>query len=167
MAEASGPPGAEERVRHIVRDHLAASADRVDDLAMGVTEVVRGDDLLEVTAQQLAVYAALRQVAQDRCDNPGPYQLFWQRAAEWLPPVHRHVPLVLGEDGRRLAKRNQALHLRQLRGSSTQAREVLAWLGASIGLAGLSEPQEMAHHFSWELLPQKPVVLGRIGSPTP
>lgn len=136
----------------------------VDDLAMAVTEVVRGDDLLEATAQQLAVYAGLRHVATPLLGKPGPYQAFWQRAADWLPPLHRHVPLVLGSDGRRLAKRNLSLHLRQLRGSSTQAREVLAWLAASIGLPGLSDPQQMASQFSWELVPREPVVLDRIAA---
>ena len=56
----------------------------VDDAAMGVTEVVRGDDLLDATPRQLLVY----------------------RALGLEPPRFLHVPLVVGRDGRRLAKRH-------------------------------------------------------------
>ena len=44
LTQASGPPGAEERVRHIVRTHLGRSCDRVDDLSMGCVDGVRGAD---------------------------------------------------------------------------------------------------------------------------
>ncbi|MFP4540092.1 MAG: glutamate--tRNA ligase family protein [Opitutales bacterium] len=64
-----------------------------DDHAMGVTEVVRGADLLLSTARQLLLY----------------------RALGWAPPAWLHVPLVLGPDGRRLAKRAQSESLRALR----------------------------------------------------
>ena len=65
----------------------------VDDAAMGITEVVRGEDLLAATAQQLLLYRALGRPAPD----------------------FHHVPLVCGEDGRRLAKRSGAHSLRALR----------------------------------------------------
>jgi glutamyl-tRNA synthetase len=136
----------------------------IDDLAMGVSEVVRGDDLLDATAQQLAVYQALRLIAPQEMAKGDAMQAFWSRALAWRPPLHRHVPLVLGLDGRRLAKRNQALHLRQLRGSGTQAREVRRWLAASIGLDGLDDLSAMAKEFRWNLLPRAPVTLGAIGS---
>ena len=65
----------------------------VDDAVMGITEVVRGEDLLLATAQQILLYRALgREV-----------------------PAFYHAPLVLGEDGRRLAKRSGAHSLRALR----------------------------------------------------
>lgn len=136
----------------------------IDDLAMAVSEVVRGDDLLDATAQQLAVYQALRLIAPQEIAKGGPTQALWSRALSWRPPLHRHVPLVLGLDGRRLAKRNQALHLRQLRGSGTQASEVRRWLAASIGLGGLDDLSAMAKEFRWELLPLAPVTLGTIGA---
>jgi glutamyl-tRNA synthetase len=132
----------------------------IDDLAMAVSEVVRGDDLLDATAQQLAIYQALASIAPQEIAKGGPLQPLWSRALSWRPPLHRHVPLVLGLDGRRLAKRNQALHLRQLRGSGTQAREVRRWLAASIGLGGLDELSAMAREFRWDLLPRSPVTLG-------
>ena len=65
----------------------------VDDAAMGITEVVRGEDLLPATAQQLLLYRALGRTA----------------------PAFYHVPLVCGEDGQRLAKRSGAHSLRALR----------------------------------------------------
>src|SRR5438477_9482864 len=58
----------------------------VDDAEMGVTQVVRGDDLLDSTPRQILLYRALG--LQDRL------------------PTYTHVPLVIGTDGRRLAKRH-------------------------------------------------------------
>ena len=126
----------------------------VDDLAMGVTEVVRGDDLLTATLQQLALYAALREVAQP------PTDAFWQRAATWTPPRHLHVPLVLGDDGRRLAKRNRSLHLHALSESGLPAGRLRSWLAQSIGLPMTPNLSEMISLFSWNDLPRQPVMFG-------
>jgi len=65
----------------------------VDDIAMGITEVVRGEDLLTSTARQLLLY----------------------RAFAAAPPAFFHCPLLRDEQGRRLAKRDDALSLRTLR----------------------------------------------------
>lgn len=65
----------------------------VDDHAMGITEVVRGADLLTSTARQLLLYDALG----------------------WTPPQFYHCPLMTDEQGVRLAKRHDALSLRTLR----------------------------------------------------
>ena len=64
-----------------------------DDIAMGITEVVRGEDLLLSTARQLLIYRALGAT----------------------PPAWCHEPLVRDREGRRLAKRYRALSLRTLR----------------------------------------------------
>lgn len=64
-----------------------------DDIAMGITEVVRGEDLLRSTARQLLVY----------------------RALDAAPPKWCHLPLVRDATGRRLAKRHQSLSIRELR----------------------------------------------------
>ena len=61
----------------------------VDDAAMGVTEVIRGDDLVPSTPRQILLF----------------------RALGWPVPTFGHVPLVLGPDGRRLAKRDNAIKL--------------------------------------------------------
>jgi glutamyl-tRNA synthetase len=65
----------------------------VDDAAMGITEVVRGADLLVSTARQILIY----------------------RALGLEPPLFHHCPLVTDERGERLAKRHDALSLRRLR----------------------------------------------------
>jgi len=74
----------------------------VDDIAMGITEVVRGDDLLLSTARQLLLY----------------------RALGVTPPKFYHCPLLYGEDGRRLAKRNKAMGLRELRAKGVVREEI-------------------------------------------
>jgi glutamyl/glutaminyl-tRNA synthetase len=70
--------------------HLAVV---VDDAAMRITEVVRGEDLLRSTARQLLLY----------------------RALGWAAPAFYHCPLVTDDKGLRLAKRHDALSLRSLR----------------------------------------------------
>jgi glutamyl-tRNA synthetase len=78
----------------------------VDDAAMGITEVVRGADLLLSTARQLLLY----------------------RALEWEPPAFYHCPLLTDATGVRLAKRHDALSLRALRSQGItpeQARQKL------------------------------------------
>jgi glutamyl-tRNA synthetase len=85
----------------------------VDDAAQGVGEVVRGDDLLETTPRQILLARLLG-----------------------LPvPRYAHVPLVLGADGRRLAKRHGAVTLddRLALGESIEA--VIGWMAAGVGLA--------------------------------
>jgi glutamyl-tRNA synthetase len=75
-----------------------------DDIDMGITEVVRGEDLLRSTARQLLIYRALGAA----------------------PPTWCHVPLVRDAEGRRLAKRHQALSLRELRARGLTPDAVLA-----------------------------------------
>jgi glutamyl-tRNA synthetase len=78
----------------------------VDDAAQGVEEVVRGDDLLEST----------------------PRQLFLARALGVPAPQYAHVPLVVGPDGARLAKRHGDVTLRDV--PPAQAR---AWMAHTLG----------------------------------
>jgi glutamyl-tRNA synthetase len=137
----------------------------VDDLAQGVTHVLRGDDLLEVTGQQLAVYGALQVLAGQVLAQPHPndgLQPLWQRARSWQPPQHWHVPLVVGDDGRRLAKRNQSLHLRQLRSSGVQPAAVRRWIAQSCGLGPLDDLQAMAAALDLGRLPLHPVRFGEL-----
>lgn len=74
----------------------------VDDAAMGITEVVRGEDLLISTARQLLIYKALG----------------------LQPPDFYHTPLLCDISGQRLAKRHRSLSLRELR-ESGQTPETL------------------------------------------
>jgi glutamyl-tRNA synthetase len=146
--------------------HAYMLAAVVDDLAQGVTHVLRGDDLLEVTGQQFAVYAALQMLAGQLLAQPHPQetglQRLWQRAHHWQPPQHWHVPLVLGDDGRRLAKRNESLHLRQLRSSGVKAGAVRCWIAQSCGLGPLDDLQAMAAALDLGRLPLQPVRFGEL-----
>jgi glutamyl-tRNA synthetase len=78
----------------------------VDDARQGVTDVVRGDDLLPSAARQMLLYEALG-----------------LRAPRWW-----HLPLVLGPDGRRLAKRTGQTHLETFREAGVPARRVIGML---------------------------------------
>jgi len=84
----------------------------VDDIAMGITEVVRGDDLLGSTPRQIALYRAL--------GAPVPQFL--------------HVPLGLGQDGVRLAKRHGATAIGEQRERGVTAETAIGILGASLDL---------------------------------
>jgi len=75
-----------------------------DDIAMGITEVVRGEDLLRSTARQILIY----------------------RALSAAPPAWYHVPLVRDAVGKRLAKRCQPLSIRELRERGLTPEQVLA-----------------------------------------
>jgi glutamyl-tRNA synthetase len=85
----------------------------VDDALMGITQVLRGADLLSSTARQLVLYDALG----------------WRRPAQYV-----HVPLALGPDGTRLAKREAAEGLQMLRERGKRREDVLGALAASVGL---------------------------------
>ncbi len=76
----------------------------VDDAAMGITEVVRGADLLKSTARQLLLL----------------------RALGYDPPAYYHCDLLTDERGQRLAKRHDALSLRALRNAGVSPAQVLA-----------------------------------------
>jgi glutamyl-tRNA synthetase len=85
----------------------------VDDAADGVREVVRGDDLLETTPRQILVAELLGLAV----------------------PAYAHVPLVLGGDGARLAKRHGAVTLGERLARGESVEEVVGRLATSAGLA--------------------------------
>lgn len=84
----------------------------VDDALMRIGQVVRGDDLLDSTPRQLALY----------------------RAFAYPPPSWVHVPLLHGADGARLAKRERAEGVAVLRAAGAPAEMVVGELAASLGL---------------------------------
>ena len=113
----------------------------VDDAAMEVTDVVRGDDLLPSTARQLLLY----------------------RALALAPPRFAHVPLVVGEDGERLAKRHGALSLGELRERGVAPDAVVGLLAELSGLAAPGarcRPAELVPGFSLSRVSRGPVTLG-------
>ncbi|MDZ4755878.1 MAG: glutamate--tRNA ligase family protein, partial [Phycisphaerae bacterium] len=87
----------------------------VDDLAQGITDVVRGDDLLPSAARQLLLR---RLLWSDQHSGPGP-----DASVRWW-----HLPLVYGPDGRRLAKRQDATSLESLRNAGVSQERVLGLL---------------------------------------
>jgi len=135
-------------VQQEVGDFLIAKRDRapayqlsvvVDDARQGVTEVVRGEDLFPSAARQRLLQEALG-----------------------LPAVrYVHVPLVLDESGRRLAKREDDLSLQELREGGTDPRAIVAWAAKSCGIpCGERITARVALiNFAQALLPREPVVL--------
>lgn len=105
----------------------------VDDALMGVTQVVRGRDLLDST----------------------PRQLWLGRTLGFTPPEHAHVPLLLAPDGRRLAKRDRDLELGQLQ----QLCSAPELVGRLAHLAGLipeycsMTPTQLIPFFNWAKVP--------------
>ena len=110
-----------QNVAEVVGDFIVSRSDGipgyqfavvVDDALMQITQVVRGADLLSSTARQVALGEALG----------------------FPVPVYAHVPLVVDQQGARLAKREQAAGVRALREAGSTAGRVLGALGASCGL---------------------------------
>jgi glutamyl-tRNA synthetase len=90
----------------------------VDDAAMGITEVVRGDDLWDATGAQLALARALGHPA----------------------PRYGHVPLLLDAAGERMAKRRGASTLAAYRAEGLDPRRLVGALAATAGLLGGPRP---------------------------
>lgn len=111
----------------------------VDDARQGVTQVVRGDDLLSCTSRQLLLYRALGLKPE---------------------PIYTHAPLVLGEDGRRLAKRHGDTRVSHYRDRGVPPERVLGLLAEWCGLGALREVSalEIAESLDMERLPSGPVV---------
>lgn len=104
----------------------------VDDGEAGVTEVVRGADLL----------------------SSAPRQMYLQELFGFPHPVYGHIPMLLAPDGRRLSKRDRDLDLGQLRKRTTPERLIGA-LAASAGIIEKPEPvsaRELAGEFTWNKL---------------
>lgn len=111
----------------------------VDDALMGVTEVVRGADLLSSTPRQLWLYRTLG-----------------LKAPEFI-----HMPLLLAPDGRRLSKRDGDESLENLQAKYTP-EEIIGRLAYACGLQKAPDPRtpaELADGFSWEKVPRQDIVL--------
>jgi glutamyl-tRNA synthetase len=112
----------------------------VDDAGMGVTEVVRGDDLVPSTPRQFLLY----------------------RALGLTPPAFAHVPLVVGPDGRRLAKRHGDTRLASLLAAGVTAERLLGLLAWSCGWIDRAEPvtaRDLVPLFRLDAIPHAPFVL--------
>jgi len=112
----------------------------VDDALMGVTQVVRGADLISSTPRQLLLY----------------------RALGLQEPEFGHVPLAVGPEGRKLAKREGSLKLATLRERGVEPRRLVAELIRSCGQTGLladASPWEWVDRFELHRLPREPWVV--------
>ena len=109
----------------------------VDDAAMGVTEVVRGADLLASTPRQLYLY----------------------RLLDLEPPEFCHFPLLLAPDGRRLSKRDADAGLDDLRPRMT-AEALLGKLACLAGFHPEGSPrtaEQLLAEFDWNKVPQEDI----------
>ena len=144
LVDPLGPDGVDDFVLRRA-DGVAAYqlAVVVDDAAMEIEEVVRGDDLLPSTPRQLALYQALR-----------------------LPlPRFAHVPLLLDESGERLAKRTRPPSLASLREAGARPELVVGKLAATAGIWPADRPapardvlEAVAAGSLWPSLDRRPAV---------
>ena len=112
----------------------------VDDAAMAISDVVRGDDLLGSTARQLVLYRALGAT----------------------PPRFAHVPLVLGPDCARLSKRHVSISVRALRDRGRSREAVVGLLASTLGLvpAGTGcAPRDLVSAFALDRILRSPTTL--------
>ena len=109
----------------------------VDDGEAGVTEVVRGSDLL----------------------SSAPRQMYLQELFGFPHPTYAHVPMLLSPDGRRLSKRDRDMDMGAIR-AKMPPEALLGTLGCTAGLLPTNAPistKELAETFSWEKLKKEDI----------
>lgn len=112
----------------------------VDDAEMGVTEIVRGRDLLLSAAQQQYLRGILG----------------------FTQPAYCHHPLLINAQGQRLCKRDQALAVSAMRAHSS-AEQIIGNLAYTIGLTPTPEPvtpEQLLPDFTWTKIPQQDIAVG-------
>jgi len=113
----------------------------VDDQAMGIDLVIRGADLLPSTPRQILLYRALGHA----------------------PPRFAHVPLVIGLDGKRLAKRHGESRIAQFRAAGVSAERIVGWVAWRSGQMDTPREisaREMIAQFDITRLPGQRIILG-------
>lgn len=112
----------------------------IDDIVQQADLIVRGNDLVASTFRQLELYCHLGH----------------------QPPCYAHVPLVLGKDGRRLAKRHGDTRLSHYRDCGVQPEAIIGWAAHSLGLIDQPEPckaSDLIDRFDWSKLPTEDTVI--------
>ena len=109
----------------------------VDDALMGVTQVVRGADLLP----------------------SAPRQAWLHRTLGYEPPEFAHVPLLTASDGRRLAKRDRDLDVLRQRYTAEQLAGYLACWAGLLDRPEPVRPRELVEEFSWKRVPREDIRL--------
>jgi glutamyl-tRNA synthetase len=115
-------------------------ANPFDDIGMGITHVIRGEDLLPSTPRQLAVYAAL----------------------DAAPPTYAHLPMVLGTDKKKLSKRHGAVSVEEFRDRGVLSQALVNYL-ALVGWSfddhtTMMTVRELVERFSLERVNASPGV---------
>lgn len=120
----------------------------VDDAAQGVTEVIRGDDLLASTARQIHL----------------------QQLLGHSRPTYVHVPLVVDSDGERLAKRRGVpVTLNELGAVGVMSADVVAWIAASLGHDAVGSPvtlRDLVGEFETTAIASEPCALPSLVFPS-
>ena len=125
----------------------------VDDADGGIDDIVRGDDLLTSTFRQRQIAAALRDAG-------------WEPTQPWADIAYAHVPLVVGPDGRRLAKRHGDTRLSWYRQQGTPAETIVRWAARTCGWVTASAMvsqmhREIADQFGWDRVAGRPIEVGQ------
>ena len=113
----------------------------VDDALMGITEVVRGRDLLLSAPQQIYLY----------------------RLLGFEVPTFCHLPLLCNLAGQRLCKRDKSLDLGEIRKAGHSPESVIGKLAFYAGIIDRAEPvsaQELVSEFSWDKVPLEDILVG-------
>jgi glutamyl-tRNA synthetase len=114
----------------------------VDDAAMGITQVVRGADLLHSTPRQILLLKVLKAAVPD----------------------YGHIPLVLSGSGERLAKRTRPMAVRDLRDAGVDPHRIVGAMAHTLGLVERSHPvaaPELVDRFRWKKIEREPWTLAR------
>lgn len=121
----------------------------VDDMAMGVNDIVRGRDLLRSTACQIWIAENVRRSG------------YFQASAQ--QPVFSHLPLNVNADGLRLAKRSRSLDLGILRGHGVSPERIIGYCAWQLGILPPNTPgpvplslHEALELFSWQAVRNAP-----------
>ncbi|MCQ6557807.1 tRNA glutamyl-Q(34) synthetase GluQRS [Paenibacillus mendelii] len=126
-----------KRADGIISYQLAVT---IDDAAMRITDVLRGYDLLDSTPRQLLLYEALGLPA----------------------PRFTHIPLLMGQDGKRLAKRHGGMAIAAMRANGVHAEHLVGWIAAHSGLIDKPEPvrpHDLIQEFNLDRIPKDPVTV--------
>lgn len=132
--------GGDFPVRRTDGVHAYQLAVVVDDIHMGITQVVRGADILDSTPRQILLFELL--------------------GAE--PPQFAHVPLLVDTQGKKLSKRHQSLELAALRERGVSPRAVVGYLAHLAGLLDApraARPEEFLRGFRFQDVPREAVTI--------
>lgn len=142
----------------------------VDDALMGVTEVVRGRDLLLSTPQQIHLRRTIASLSAPLVKDPSKFPLNGETICAGSSPFREktegvsyiHHPLLINEAGQRLCKRDRSLDLSQLREKHKYPDEIVGFLAHLAGLLPHPtpcKPQDLLPLFAWHRVPTDDIIV--------